>query len=60
MTRKFDVEKDFEKKLLGAFFNGLKDLSPEAQLQRRQDVAAIMFKNVLTAEKQEVSQGMSR
>lgn len=60
MTRPFNTERDFEKKLLNAFFNGYKGMSQEAQQQRSIDVAAIMFKNVLQAEKVEQSRGMGR
>ena len=60
MTRPFNTERDFEKKLLNAFFSGYKGMSQEAQQQRSIDVAAIMFKNVLQAEKVEQSRGMGR
>lgn len=51
---------DFNHKIVNAFFDGYKDLSKDEQAQRRIDVAAIKFKDVLTAEKQEISKGMSR
>jgi len=66
MSRTFDTANkdpkiaDFNKKLIDAFFSGYKGLDADKQLQRRIDVAAIKFNDVLTAEKQELSKGMSR
>lgn len=66
MSRTFDTQHkdpkiaEFNKKLLDAFFDGFKELDKDAQMQRRIDVAAIKFNDVLTAEKQELSKGMSR
>ena len=66
MSRTFDTQHkdpkiaEFNKKLLDAFFDGFKELDKDAQMQRRIDVAAIKFNDELTAEKQELSKGMSR
>ena len=66
MSRTFDTAHkdpkiaDFNKKLVDAFFSGYKGLDADAQLRRRIDVAAIKFNDVLTAEKQELSKGVSR
>lgn len=43
-----------------AFFNGYKGLPAEEQLQRRVDLAAVVYGDVLRAEKQEESRGMGR
>ena len=43
-----------------AFFNGYKGMPAEEQLQRRTDLAAVVFADVLRGEKQEQSRGMSR
>lgn len=43
-----------------AFFKGYKGMPAEQQLQRRVDLAAIVFGDVLRAEKQEQSRGMGR
>lgn len=43
-----------------AFFNGYKGMSSDDQLQRRTDLAAVVFADVLRGEKQEQSRGMSR
>ena len=66
MSRTFDTAHkdpkiaDFNKKLVDAFFSGYKGLDADAQLRRRIDVAAIKFNDVLTAEKKELSKGVSR
>ena len=43
-----------------AFFQGYKGMSSEDQLQRRTDLAAVVFADVLRSEKQEQSRGISR
>ena len=43
-----------------AFFNGYKGLPADEQLQRRTDLAAVVYGDVLRAEKQEQSRGMGR
>lgn len=43
-----------------AFFKDYKGMSPEDQLQRRTDLAAVVFNDVLRGEKQEQSRGIGR